>query len=163
MSHPMWVRGLKHAIILHANNKTCVAPYVGAWIETMPLKTFRRKELSHPMWVRGLKLNSFIFCYIIPKSHPMWVRGLKPCHGIIMACYSVAPYVGAWIETCTCLWQTNTRASHPMWVRGLKQDTVYHHRASGMSHPMWVRGLKHGVKVVCFTLARSRTLCGCVD
>ena len=33
-----------------------VAPYVGAWIETLlPLPiTFKRRQ-SHPMWVRGLK------------------------------------------------------------------------------------------------------------
>ena len=34
-SHPMWVRGLKHE---HAVEEACrclVAPYVGAWIETL--------------------------------------------------------------------------------------------------------------------------------
>ena len=32
-SHPMWVRGLKHALFI-AMPQYHVAPYVGAWIET---------------------------------------------------------------------------------------------------------------------------------
>ena len=55
-----------------------VAPYVGAWIETITDAKIRRFFESHPMWVRGLKLNSFMFVYIASE---------------------VAPYVGAWIET----------------------------------------------------------------
>ena len=34
MSHPTWVRGLKHARNVLNIVGTCVAPYVGAWIET---------------------------------------------------------------------------------------------------------------------------------
>ena len=33
LSHPMWVRGLKHTIARFVP-MTEVAPYVGAWIET---------------------------------------------------------------------------------------------------------------------------------
>ena len=33
-SHPMWVRGLKHAVTLQPVTTGYVAPYVGAWIET---------------------------------------------------------------------------------------------------------------------------------
>ena len=33
-SHPTWVRGLKHARLLTVPCG-CVAPYVGAWIETL--------------------------------------------------------------------------------------------------------------------------------
>ena len=57
-SHPTWVRGLK------LNFETCVAgnkvaPYVGAWIETLrPYKDDHKLE-SHPTWVRGLKLSAF--------------------------------------------------------------------------------------------------------
>ena len=36
--------------------KDIVAPYVGAWIETLLLRNGRNKEMSHPTWVRGLKL-----------------------------------------------------------------------------------------------------------
>ena len=30
----------------------------------------------------------------------MWVRGLKPCTTCDECVRQVAPYVGAWIETC---------------------------------------------------------------
>ena len=35
MSHPMWVRGLKPWDEIRALWPFCVAPYVGAWIETL--------------------------------------------------------------------------------------------------------------------------------
>ena len=34
MSHPMWVRGLKHFVGASCDTDKKVAPYVGAWIET---------------------------------------------------------------------------------------------------------------------------------
>ena len=34
MSHPTWVRGLKHALSGCELGGELVAPYVGAWIET---------------------------------------------------------------------------------------------------------------------------------
>ena len=34
MSHPTWVRGLKHVKMNKAPLASSVAPYVGAWIET---------------------------------------------------------------------------------------------------------------------------------
>ena len=34
MSHPTWVRGLKHHFGARGLYKYFVAPYVGAWIET---------------------------------------------------------------------------------------------------------------------------------
>ena len=34
MSHPMWVRGLKHLCAEIVEHNEEVAPYVGAWIET---------------------------------------------------------------------------------------------------------------------------------
>ena len=55
-----------------------VAPYVGAWIETLGARQLQSQLMSHPMWVRGLK-------HII--SLPIRAERL------------VAPYVGAWIET----------------------------------------------------------------
>ena len=33
-SHPVWVRGLKHHTRHNKCNEKCVAPRVGAWIET---------------------------------------------------------------------------------------------------------------------------------
>ena len=34
MSHPVWVRGLKHKYKVVTANNLLVAPRVGAWIET---------------------------------------------------------------------------------------------------------------------------------
>ncbi len=42
MSHPVWVRGLKHACTQVGLRQSDVAPRVGAWIET----TLRRCFLS---------------------------------------------------------------------------------------------------------------------
>ena len=56
MSHPMWVRGLKHV-----DNEL-------SRIEIIK---------SHPMWVRGLKLTFTPWYSDVRASHPMWVRGLK--------------------------------------------------------------------------------------
>ena len=61
VSHPTWVRGLKH-------------------------RFFRLRsvaaETSHPTWVRGLKLLDIIQGLTGSLSHPTWVRGLKH------SCYS---------------------------------------------------------------------------
>ena len=35
-SHPVWVRGLKHTTTGYEPKPHCVAPRVGAWIETLP-------------------------------------------------------------------------------------------------------------------------------
>ena len=55
-----------------------VAPYVGAWIETIKKAGERSSGASHPTWVRGLKHTLCTSFYIE---------------------VGVAPYVGAWIET----------------------------------------------------------------
>ena len=80
LSHPMWVRGLKHLF-----------GQQGAAI-----------SLSHPMWVRGLKLINLISVIVRHQSHPMWVRGLKlETLWRLLKTTNVAPYVGAWIETAS--------------------------------------------------------------
>ena len=78
LSHPTWVRGLKLINILKLRKLKHVAPYVGAWIETL----------------------IFVHSFKIFGSHPTWVRGLKPVAGNDKyKTLDVAPYVGAWIET----------------------------------------------------------------
>ena len=78
MSHPMWVRGLKRAV---------------QYAELLPGE-------SHPMWVRGLKRLLLIAICALDWSHPMWVRGLKLIvTKDINKATTVAPHVGAWIET----------------------------------------------------------------
>ena len=51
----MWVRGLKLCNTFNTLLEIEVAPYVGAWIETLNGKPLARILWSHPMWVRGLK------------------------------------------------------------------------------------------------------------
>ena len=99
LSHPMWVRGLKHGghrsmrrscqvapyvgawietlLPVLVNPDRMVAPYVGAWIETSRNRGRRNLARSHPMWVRGLKLRENQLLQMRMQSHPMWVRGLK--------------------------------------------------------------------------------------
>ena len=94
------MRGLKHVLAVVHILGTAVAPYVGAWIETSlsSLSTMARR--SHPTWVRGLKLLDFVIFLYRNRSHPTWVRGLKrPLVSERPSVPSVAPYVGAWIET----------------------------------------------------------------
>ena len=77
MSHPVWVRGLKHATVRQHCSTNCVAPRVGAWIETTMALPHAQYLQSHPVWVRGLKLLSTPFRCGGHASHPVWVRGLK--------------------------------------------------------------------------------------
>ena len=58
LSHPMWVRGLKHIDPQKAAEIQAVAPHVGAWIETLVSLDALLHSLSHPMWVRGLKQSN---------------------------------------------------------------------------------------------------------
>ena len=77
------------------------------------------------------------------QSHPTWVRGLK--HNLRRyrsKRNTVAPYVGAWIETKAHLQALTSVLSHPTWVRGLKLSFLFLHLPNLMSHPTWVRGLK---------------------
>ena len=119
------------------------------------------------MWVRGLKHSVAIRHFQLIMSHPVWVRGLKLGEGLYTSGdLSVAPRVGAWIETYakhvalgldfvaprvgawietgpTIISATGNRMSHPVWVRGLKHFDRSGSRGLEPSHPVWVRGLKH--------------------
>ena len=73
---------------------------MGAWIETKYDYYEFNNIMSHPTWVRGLKLLYHCGLRASELSHPTWVRGLKQSieeQGDTNL--SVAPYVGAWIET----------------------------------------------------------------
>ena len=95
----MWVRGLKLCLEGHCMGRDSVAPYVGAWIETLTQMYHFCLIKSHPMWVRGLKQGQTLLSGLVAQSHPMWVRGLKHQES------ETAP---------------ESDKSHPMWVRGLK-------------------------------------------
>ena len=46
MSHPMWVRGLKHEQQINLPIDEEVAPHVGAWIETKTHEALRKSIKS---------------------------------------------------------------------------------------------------------------------
>ncbi len=73
----MWVRGLKQLRVILYVVGIYVAPYVGAWIETVPNRGKRHLPAVAPYvgaWIETSLLFSF---HSIDRSHPMWVRGLK--------------------------------------------------------------------------------------
>ena len=73
-----WIETL---LVLDASRNLLVAPYVGAWIETLDDDTRMNLVKSHPTWVRGLKLITIKLHLLLVLSHPTWVRGLKPFQG----------------------------------------------------------------------------------
>ncbi len=97
------------------------------------------------MWVRGLKLNVGYLSNGGKTVAPYvgaWIE-TKVCP-ILHPTIVVAPYVGAWIETCIVAdLKAENMESHPMWVRGLKHPWDDSAGSEAESHPMWVRGLKH--------------------
>ena len=76
---------------------------------------------------------------------------------------SVAPYVGAWIETEKAVICFVSLRSHPMWVRGLKQNSKkrwsYLHTVAPYVGA-WIETIDDFVKA---SDEQRRTLCGCVD
>ena len=99
-SHPTWVRGLKPSsyprfAITYLSHPT--------WVRGLKPKVWYNRGFgmkSHPTWVRGLKHSSGAAMYCKLPSHPTWVRGLKRTFlGRYDQNKTVAPYVGAWIET----------------------------------------------------------------
>ena len=72
--------------------------------------------------------------------------------GVVSGVKSVAPYVGAWIETDPNKGIKTQYKSHPTWVRGLKLLSICYEISNLRSHPTWVRGLKpNGVRKSCFS------------
>ena len=95
----MWVRGLKQSDNVQCRWSICVAPHVGAWIETLLEHGIPKKWRVAPhvgAWIETTK----------------WLLNRVDI--------SVAPHVGAWIETSIVIDGNFITWSHPMWVRGLK-------------------------------------------
>ena len=116
--------------------------------------------------MRGLKLVKHQIVYSQLASHPAWVRGLKlylidvigraftvaPCVGAWIETgwrfdyeqkVYVAPCVGAWIETIHCTASRQTATVAPCvgaWIETAKTGIQRLHALT--SHPAWVRGLK---------------------
>src|SRR5690606_32808456 len=77
-SHPSRVRGLKHCVTTIVDLRSLVAPFTGAWIETVG---------------RGWRHSS---SHVAPFTGA-WIEttGRASCETL----YCVAPFTGAWIET----------------------------------------------------------------
>ena len=56
--------------------------------------------------------------YTVAPYVGAWIETKKIAHLPIYR--NVAPYVGAWIETHNDIYLDSHSKSHPMWVRGLK-------------------------------------------
>ncbi len=76
-SHPTWVRGLKLVGSSKYKTPPRVAPYVGAWIETLSALPSQSGFLVAPYVGAWIETISILFVVSLAKSHPTWVRGLK--------------------------------------------------------------------------------------
>ena len=79
-SLPSWERGLKHDSSGKMKPLSEVAPFVGAWIETLLRLFYNEHCASLPSWERGLKQISNVCGVLIKLSLPSWERGLKHRH-----------------------------------------------------------------------------------
>ena len=93
------MRGLKPYQTGSSGTKLVVAPYVGAWIETLVVRTATTSRPVAPYVGAWIETTVAEGRATIVTSHPTWVRGLKHNAAYTWKVLSVAPYVGAWIET----------------------------------------------------------------
>ena len=77
MSHPSWVRGLKRPRKENILRPRIVAPFMGAWIET--IGTHRRTKLWRVAPFMGAWIETALAWYTLPDSQ-------------------VAPFMGAWMK-----------------------------------------------------------------
>ena len=77
LSHPTWVRGLKHSMGAPWAQHTPVAPYVGAWIETGKTTIVTTDTTVAPYVGAWIETQMVAQIALIAQSHPTWVRGLK--------------------------------------------------------------------------------------
>ena len=141
MSHPIWVRGLKHVDADMPFRLRLVAPHMGAWIETKEQRV--KADIISVAPHMGAWIETFNATYCCAES-------------------LVAPHMGAWIETLAMPPNIKFGGSHPIWVRGLKLVPSKGIEIRFQSHPIWVRGLKL-TKRFSLIVVSSRTPYGCVD
>ena len=94
----------------------------------------------------------------VHQSRPTWARGLKPdIYTLESIDGTVAPHVGAWIETMEHGGSKTFAQSRPTWARGLKLEVRDRVRRGGLaSRPTWARGLKLGESRTGPAIRRSR-------
>ena len=97
--------------------------------------------------------------------HPSWVRGLKWSFASqrLIALWTAAPFVGAWIEISQMNKQADINRPHPSWVRGLKYQNHAHQHEQMYAAPFvgaWIE-ITDPQSLDIWHLCR--TLRGCVD
>ena len=113
-----------------------VAPYVGAWIETMEIHGGLESTRSLPTWERGLKqlsTASKAVGAIVAPYVGAWIETASQTSEV--SNHFVAPYVGAWIETNVLMLQNSPLSVAPYvgaWIE-TRPDRVYLPVAPGRS------------------------------
>ena len=103
-SHPTWVRGLKQTCYGRNHFWHLVAPYVGAWIETLSSTSgFDHTHVAPYVgaWIETLTIKFLSVRRSVAPYVGAWIE--TPKRASLYCAKYVAPYVGAWIETpVTC-------------------------------------------------------------
>ena len=77
-----------------------IAPFTGAWIETIIVSAKKNTKAIAPFTGAWIETQSLIASTKTEASHPSRVRGLKLCYVDLLArAFAIAPFTGAWIET----------------------------------------------------------------
>ncbi len=176
MSRPVWARGLKHREVCVVV-ETCVAPRVGAWIETPRIWPIAWKRAVAPRvgaWIETKQANLVqwhprvaprVGAWIETCFNPLqrasqrtvaprvgaWIETFKFCS--IFKALFVAPRVGAWIETSGKVIGSSGTPSRPVWARGLKLYNCYRIEWDRQSRPVWARGLKPEASIPRFRIS----------
>ena len=104
---------------------------MGAWIETFRIRSETAPDAGGTLR-GGLEsdLESTRGDRGGRRSHPTWVRGLKLAATVGMGeTVSVAPYVGAWIETNSCGSGSRTHTVAPYvgaWIETLNKFLLFY-------------------------------------
>ena len=114
-SHPSRVRGLKRAHITNCERFCTVAPFTGAWIETVLLPIIIRAGLVAPFTGAWIETVSYARCitarYVAPFTGA-WIETSKSSDVNILS--YVAPFTGAWIETASSLTSPHVGSSRTL-------------------------------------------------
>ena len=187
MSLPSRERGLKHASLCAFLSAILVAPFAGAWIETVIVTTYDQPVKSLPSRERGLKQLTLDrrrgptttalpsrergLKRISKKCIPSWVM-VAPFAGAwietrykppLSTVISVAPFAGAWIETILHDQKLESKTVAPFagaWIETIMHSAYF--TIGTPSLPSRERGLKPCVSVLNRTI-KGRSLRGSVD
>ena len=164
LSHPIRVRGLKLADKAFGDCDENVAPYTGAWIETVSSVTRIWPTMVAPYTGAWIETATNIWRLLPTPSHPIRVRGLKLCFRSLARCGLGRTLYGCvdWNQLL-CYSKSYATLSHPIRVRGLKPliiTTCPREISVAPYTGAWIEtyyGFYNQDETLC------RTLYGCVD